>query len=142
MPRKLFSLLPCALLIIASCSAPRYPVEGKVTINGKPLKTGTVVLWTDGGKEERSNRLPTAQIGEDGSYSVYTEGVEGAPVGTYKVTVYAEELADSTKYAGKNPEKTKVLVHRKYTQAETTPLSIKVVQFPDKGAYDLPLSTK
>lgn len=137
MPRKLRYLLPCALLIFASCSMPRYPVEGKVTLDGKPLKTGTVVFWIGDAKEGRSARLPTAQIGADGRYALYTEGSEGAPVGTYKVTVLAEDLADSTK-----PEKTKVLVPKKYTQYETTPLTIKVVQFPDNGAYDLSLSQK
>jgi hypothetical protein len=135
MPRKLLCLLPCALLTLASCSQSRYPVEGKVTLDGKPLKTGTVVFWSGDGKVERSARLPQSQIREDGSYALYTEGAEGAPVGTYKVTVHAEERADSTK-----PEKTKLLVPKKYTQPETTPLSIKVVQFPDKGAYDLNLS--
>jgi hypothetical protein len=137
MPRTLRYLLPCALLTLAACSQPRYPVEGKVTLDGQPLKTGSVVFWAGDGKEERSPRQPWSQIGEDGRFSIHTEGTEGAPVGTYKVTVIAEDLADSTK-----PDKTKLLVPRKYTNPETTPLSIKVVQFPDNGAYDLRLSRK
>jgi hypothetical protein len=120
--------------MLASCSQPRYPVEGKVMLDGKSLKTGTVVFWAEGTKE-RSNRLPQAQIREDGTYSLYTEGNEGAPVGTYKVTVMAEELPDSTK-----PDKTRLLLPKKYTQPDSTPLTVKVVQFPDKGAYDLTLT--
>ena len=132
MPRKLLCLLPCALLTFASCSQPRYPVEGKVTLNGQPLKTGTVLFWSDV-KAERSG-LPRAEIRQDGSYTLYSGGAEGAPPGTYKVTVSAEELPDSTK-----PEKPKLLVPKKYMQPDTTPLTVKVVQLPDKGAYDLKL---
>jgi hypothetical protein len=133
MPRKLLCLLPCALLTFASCSQPRYPVEGKVTLDGHPLKVGSVLFWSDV-KAERSG-LPRGDIRADGSYSLYTGGAEGAPVGTYKVTVFAEELPDSTK-----PDKTNVIVPKKYTRPDTTPLTVKVVQVPDKGAYDLNLT--
>jgi hypothetical protein len=137
MPRKLRFLFPFAMLTLASCSLPRYPVEGKVTLDGQPLKAGTVVFWPGDGKEERSTRFPSSPIGEDGRFALHTDGAEGAPVGTYKVTVIAEDLADSTK-----PEKTRLLVPRKYTSPETTPLSVKVVQFPNDGAYDLQLTRK
>jgi hypothetical protein len=133
MPRKLLCLLPCALLALASCSQQRYPVEGKVTLDGHPLKTGTVLFWTDA-KAERSG-LPRGDIRTDGSYSLHTGGAEGAPAGTYKVTVSAEEIPDSTK-----PEKSKLLVPKKYMQPDTTPLTVKVVQIPDRGAYDLTLT--
>ncbi len=137
MPRTVRYLWPLTLLTLTSCGMSRYPAEGKVTLDGQPLKTGTVVFWPEGSKPERSNNLPTAQITEDGRYALYTAGAEGAPVGTYKVTVVAEDLADSTK-----PDRTKLLVPKKYTQPETTPLTVKVVQFPDSGAYDLKLTRK
>ncbi len=131
-------LLPALLcLSFASCGDDvgfTLPVEGKVTLNGTPLKQGTVVFWPDESKGNKMAHTASSQIGPDGTYALYTKGREGAPVGAYKVTVISEALGDST-----DPGKTKLLVPRKFTNRDTTTRLIEVVEDPRENAYDLTL---
>jgi len=131
-----FCFVAFLLLCGAACDSDpvgkRVPVKGKVTVNGKALKQGSLVYWPDTGKGNKSPFEAGATIGDDGSYELFTKGKAGAPPGAYKVTVAAQTTVDST-----TPDKAKNLVPSAYTTKETTPLLIDVVETPGADAYDL-----
>ncbi len=80
------SILACSLLLLASGCGGGHgaSVSGRVTLDGKPLDTGTVTFHPEGGG-------PTAYGGihSDGSYQVKTGTQQGLPPGEYRVTVLA-----------------------------------------------------
>jgi hypothetical protein len=127
-----------ALLVPAGCAGDpvgrTVPVKGKVTVNGQPLKQGSVTFWPDDAKGNKLAFEPGGSIASDGSYELFTHGKPGAPPGAYKVTVTAQTVVDSTK-----PTTAKQLVPEQYTTKDKTKLGIDVVENPAAGAYDLNL---
>jgi len=120
------------------------PVTGKVTVDGKPLTSGSVSLIPDVplGSEgaKQASKIPTlgpsgGEIGPDGTYKIYTSGKEGAPLGKYRVRVVPPitEVKD-------DKEVPDIGFDKKYTDANKTPLRIEVVPNPQPGAYDLKLT--
>src|SRR5438045_3467653 len=76
--------------VLAGCDnspklPPMAPVSGKVTMDSKPVTSGNVSLLPQ--STDNKAGLSAGQIGEDGSYTIFTAGKEGAPLGKYKVTV-------------------------------------------------------
>ncbi len=71
-----------------------------------------------------------------------TNGKVGAPPGWYKVIVTAREDAEPVhpKSANSHRPVARSLLPGKYGDAETSGLSIEVVENPVAGAYDLKLS--
>jgi hypothetical protein len=110
------------------------PVKGQVTIDGKPLTTGSLVFKADSAKGTISKFEPTGTIAADGGYSLFTKEKEGAPLGWYKVGVVAQESNPSDPYALKS------LIPARYNEAETSGLAVEVVTKPAAGAYDLKLA--
>ena len=76
----------CGVLGCASEKLPPlHPVEGRVTIDGKPLTSGHVSLTSS--STEYKIGILASEIGEDGTYAIGTTDKDGAPLGKYKVTV-------------------------------------------------------
>ena len=112
------------------------PVRGKVTLDGQPLTTGSLVYMPSAEKGNTSNYEPAATINADGTYQLFTAQRDGAPIGWYKVWVVAQAPADD-----KNPyAPTKSLIPARYAEPGTSKLEIEVVNRPSEGAYDLKLS--
>ena len=109
------------------------PVQGSVTIEGRPLQTGSIAFWPD---VDKGNQFPfeaAAQLSPDGKYTLITRGKPGAPPGAYRVTVTAQEPSDPKDMYSRP----KHLVPEAYRTKETTPLRVDVVERPAPGAYDL-----
>jgi hypothetical protein len=123
------------LAAVAGCGNDNLvPVEGKITVDGKPLPTGTMLLAPDTAKGNTSTVEPGGEI-KDGQYKVYTTRKPGAPPGHYKVAVVATEPPDE-----ENPSAyRKSLIAARYNVPQTTELSLEVVEKPAPGAYDLNL---
>jgi hypothetical protein len=136
--RGAFCVVGLLLLSLTACTGdpvgPTVPVKGNVTVNGKPLKKGSVVYWPDEDKGNKLTVAPMGLIGEDGSYELNTKGKPGAPVGAYKVTVQAQTEVDSTK-----PTSAKSLVPDVYATQAKTPLKKEVTENAAAGTYDLPI---
>jgi len=142
-----------------------HPVQGRVTLDGKPLAGARVALHQVDGEREAS-RVFTATTDSQGNYqieAVYSTGTyPGAPIGGYKVTVIkvadaelSEEEFDqkyqntleSLKEGGEpvsldNPA---YLVDERYTSVQTTPLQLDVrrSEVPRKSSdFDLELTSK
>lgn len=109
------------------------PVAGKVTMNGKPLTTGSVAYYPGSVAKSEEMLVPGSAIDSEGNYKLFIEGKEGAPVGNYKVVVTAS-TPSNPKDEYSSP---KSLVNARYTQPETTPLLIEVSADAPPGAYDL-----
>jgi hypothetical protein len=112
------------------------PVAGTVKLEGELLSVGAVSFRPDASKGNKSLHIPTGEINPQGSYELVTIGRKGAPAGWYKVLVYADAnaLIDGN---SSRPPTPKWMMHEKYTEEGTTPLSIEVVEKPTPGAYDL-----
>ena len=123
------------------------PVTGKVTVDGKPLSSGTVSLIPDvaaGGEgAKEAGKIPTlglsgGGIGPDGTYKIYTGGKEGAPLGKYKIRIVPPQT--QTKKDKDAKEAPDIGYKKDYTDANKTPLHYEVVASPEPGRYDLKLT--
>lgn len=117
-------------------SAKLVPVKGVVTVNGKPLTSGTVQFRPNKSKGNTATVEPIGQINDQGEFTLETYGKPGAPLGPYKVTVASTGpiTADNTKVS------TQSIINTTYMHADITPLECDVVDKPTPGAYDLKLS--
>lgn len=122
-------------LPLLGCGAPRYPVEGRVLVEGKQLtgKEGTVVLKPDDSKGNQSTAAGVGVLDRDGGFKIATNGQPGVVAGWYKVIIVATE-------PGANPnEDSRRVLNSRYEKEATTPLAIEVVADRSEG-YDLNLS--
>ena len=110
------------------------PVVGKVTVNGKPLTTGSVSLRPDASQGNKSQHQPNGAIDAEGNYELLVPPAKkGAPPGWYKVVV--------TAYDNPMPNKPlKSFINMKYSDERTTPLRFEVIENPEPGRYDLKLT--
>ncbi len=124
------------LVSILGCGqdAPKGPplvqVSGIVTLNGKPLATGGTVSYRDSGGIIQ----PSGKVGSDGHYELFTDKRPGAPVGNYRVLVFASESPEQAAVHGGLP---RLIVHKKFMDLTTTPLHREVKDGNSSGAYDL-----
>ena len=86
-----FALLLSALLLPSGCGSglsPLAKVKGTVTLDGKPLASGTMTFESVG-QRPATGKIVQGQIVE---MTTYDEN-DGAPLGTHKVAVWALEEA-------------------------------------------------
>ena len=138
--RITFLAQTCLLALLAlagGCGAGSLvPVKGKVTVDGTPLTTGSLVFKPDAAKGNASQVDSSAEISADGSYSLFTRQKEGAPPGWYKVGVVAQGPANpADPYS---PQKS--LIAERYNNAESSGVAVEVVASPAAEAYDLRLT--
>lgn len=124
-----------AVIVSAGCGgtpAPELiPVVGKVTIDGKPAKEGAVAF-----RDVSTGAIqPAGLITEDGSYKIYSGQQEGAPAGEYRVVVFVRKTPRTP--SGEIAGLPTVIVNKRFTDANSTPLKITVQEGSPAGAYDL-----
>ena len=143
-------VLPClAAALIAGCGkepgyvgAPRAEVTGKVTLDGKPVATGSIMLVNTAGGTGTEGDVNNASGGiENGVYKI--EEANGPTAGTYRVEIYAYELppeiASRTDLGDdERGRHTKQVIPRKYNQNSS--LSLQVT--PPKVEKDFELTSK
>src|SRR5262249_47603539 len=76
------------------------PVAGKVTVDGRPVKAGTVSFRPDKSKGNTNAHEPYGEIDSEGNYTLFTGTKKGAPVGWYRVAVMAAEPVDVGNLSG------------------------------------------
>lgn len=139
---SLFVVLFSATAPLAGCNkapplTPCFPVSGTVTMNKKPLATGTVKFAPDASKGNTSKESAIGLIQPDGKYSLVTNGRSGAPLGWYKVSVEPTAVPGELP-AGQAPPKPPA-INAKYRKGETSGILIEVTENPKPGAYDIDL---
>lgn len=115
-----------------------FPVAGKVTVEGKPLTSGTISFWPDASKGNPTEFQPAGEIASDGTFKLTTFGKEGAPSGWYKVVIFAREEVATPDGRASSPTG-KFLVNTKYTDVNTTDQAVEVVENPAENAYHIKL---
>lgn len=137
----MFKRIPAAVLVAAAlglfvtgCSG-GGSVSGTVTLDGTPLKSGTVTFHPVNGG-------PTAvgTIGADGKYSLAIGNDRSVPPGDYVVTVEATEPVSSAQASDpkKPPAPPKRLTPDKYASKDTTDLKANI----KGGSNSVPLELK
>jgi hypothetical protein len=127
-------------LLVLGCSAgrdERVPVEGRITVQGQPLLSGTVVFHPNAARGNTCTREPRAAIRSDapGRYQLTTDDKPGAAPGWYRVTVFA--LKPITRENAQRPPEW--LADEKYADVQRSGLEVEVVSAPAPGAYDFDL---
>jgi hypothetical protein len=134
-----FLLLAGTLLFAVGCGSSTEvkttSVSGTATLDKKPLTVGQLMFFPDVAKGNPSNLRCGATLGSEGQYELAEVGrppkdkQHGIPVGWYKVAFFPPKNAAAP------------TVNPKYLSLETTPLSIEVVENPEPGHYDIPLTS-
>lgn len=75
-----------ALLLVGCGGEKLVPASGKVTLDGKPLETGSIQVVPDQGRPAYGN------IGAGGHFELMTDDKKGVLPGTHKVVVSAQEI--------------------------------------------------
>ncbi len=144
MSRPIFMLqlsLFSALIAALGCSASDVGrVTGKVTLDGQPLSTGTIVF------EDATHGIAvSAPLKADGSYEVRTHDKAGLPAGDYRVSLSAVGIGSGeTPLVSGPPDKAgppKSAIPEKYRDAKSSGLTAKVATGTNKP-FDFALSSK
>lgn len=142
-PRYRATLAVLTAAVLAGCGgtdSERFvPVAGRVTLDGKGLPLGSVTFKPDASRGNKSLHNPVADIAPDGNFELYTTGKKGAPLGWYKVLVFADANMLAAR-GGAHPATPKWMVNEKYIDEKTTDLSVEVVESPAPGRYDFKVS--
>jgi hypothetical protein len=91
--RSFYSALALLTLFLApGCSSERVPVEGIVTLDGKPLPVATVTFQATVGTPEDS--IFVGETDGQGKYALepFGGGSSGAPAGRYRVTITSVKI--------------------------------------------------
>jgi hypothetical protein len=107
-----------------------FPVSGTITMDDQPVTSGQVSFIPASDKQAPAD-LSAGKI-ENGQYKIFTGGKEGAPLGSYKVTVTPSMVPPQG--GGAPPQ-----LPANYSDPSKTVLKIEVVENPSAGAYDLKL---
>jgi len=83
---RLTGLFFALAFLTTGCGPTLHPVTGKVMVNNKPAVGALVMLFPEGGKQEKYN-APSGTVGADGTFTLSTAGSPGAPAGKYVVTI-------------------------------------------------------
>jgi hypothetical protein len=139
MMRNFRIILVCGSLCLPACNAnpigKTYPVKGKVSLDGVMLKAGSVGFFPVD-PEGAPAVEASGKIKEDGTYELSSRGKPGALLGRYKVTIVLQ-----TKVEPNRAGDVRSLVPKKYTNKETTPLKMDVIEEPEDGKYDLKMTS-
>jgi hypothetical protein len=133
--------IPLAFLLLGCGKAepplpPMAPVQGSVTLDGKPLESGHITLFP---QFDSKVGMSAGEI-DDGEYVIYTAGKAGAPLGKYKVTVMPSMVPADTKKKAKTTKSGMPMTgyDQKFMDMKNTPLTVDVIE--SGGKYDLKLT--
>ena len=131
----------CAILLVGcggGDEGPKLvPVSGVVTVDGAPLATANVSFRPDTSKGNTVPYEPGGAADGTGRFELTTTARKGAPVGWYKVVVFAPT---PPRTSGDAPKVGPPPFNAKYSDAARTDLSIEVKAGAVAGAYDLKLT--
>jgi hypothetical protein len=118
--------------VAVGCGERLYPVNGKVTFEGKPLPGGGSISFVP--KEGQKHRAAGGEIKEDGTFVLTTERPgDGAMAGDYRVVIHqttekeGANIGDTGKVGPKGTSLPKeARIHDKYSDHYNSPLNAKV----------------
>ena len=138
---RIYSILIFICVGMVGCSsAPEetYPVEGTVTLDGKPLEGGSVLFLQTTSSESDKNYTARGKIDSEGHYELSTFGKnDGAVAGKFRVAVMSGY--EPTGEAG-GPPPPKKDVPGIYRNPDTSGLQFEVE--PKTNKIDIPLVSR
>ena len=149
------SLLLAGMIFVSACSngfddhPPVYPVKGKVVVNGKPMKGGTIIFEYVGEGSDALKGPPgqpfrvTGKINSEGTFNLVAyPGSEGMPAGNYKVGILTSQgrsesnLLDRKLVVEKKARS--AVASNKYADPKTSGLTAQVSEDePNEPVFDL-----
>jgi hypothetical protein len=114
----------------------RFPVSGRITVEGKALPKGNVLFIPDVKAGTKHMYHPGAVIDADGRYELSNEGRPGAPAGTYRVVILATFKPIPERPQDWVPD---WMTHVRYTDAASTDLVATVPATDAQATYDFDL---
>ena len=125
------SLLLLTGLVLTGCGGgpadtpPLARVKGTVTLDGKPLTSGSVQLTPDTNRGTKG-RMALGNINEDGTFELMTiKAGDGAQVGYHVVAIECYESSDFDPNQPVN-QSPKLLIPKRYTDPKTSQLTAEV----------------
>jgi hypothetical protein len=124
-------LVPALALVTTSCGSGSslYPVEGTVTFQDRPAVGALVVFFPEADSSVNAV-VPSGTVGDDGRFTLNTNGAPGAPAGKYKVVVQipvSAAAAPQVKGLGGGEERQQArYVAGLFAARATTPLAAEV----------------
>lgn len=128
MGRGCLLLAAACLLLLPGCGSNLARVSGEVTLDGKPLETGTIVFQGEG------QAMGVGEI-EGGSYAIKTGNERGLAPGKYRVTVSAFQTRPGA--SDMDEPVPAFLTPQRYNDPETSGLEVEVQ--PGSNTFDFPL---
>jgi hypothetical protein len=119
-------LLP-ALVVGCSSSDPTATVHGQVSVGGKPVGPGIVILQPDGPATEPPRKMTTLKFGADGKFT------GEAPLGKHQVMIQSDEYSQESE----QPSTTKNPIPEFYADSGVNQLSADVKDGDNKLDFDL-----
>ena len=129
-----FFIVAATVAFCGGCGGPRLvPVQGRVTMAGKPVTKGHIWFVPDPDKGNKHTGFSPAAFDADGRFELKTADKQGIPMGWYKVVIYSTKNEAPESPWGWKPD---WLVPEKYSTPQTSDLAVEVVAKPAPGAYD------
>jgi len=126
-----------ALALLPGCGEdqlPTAPVSGKVTLNDKPLTSGTVIF-----ESEKHGITARGEIQSDGTYTLRTYGgkksPDGAVLGEHKVAIKAFQEGAASASGDEEPGVGKPAIPEKYLYTYDSGIVKEVTEGPN----DIPI---
>jgi hypothetical protein len=118
-------------LIIAGCGdgkIARYPVQGSVTVDGKPADGAIVIFCPIGGGPELEKLRPMGTADQAGAFKLMSiTPNDGAPAGPYKVIVkWPAQVSAAADREGRGGGIGPDRLRGRYYNLDTTPLSANI----------------
>jgi len=141
--RKSISALAACLLVLSlgGCGNQEQgptlvPVSGTISVDGTPIPKAGISFRPDKSKGNSAPYQPGGAANDQGKYELIAAAKQGAPPGWYKVVVFPY----SPPPGGPAPTISIPEFNKKYSNPDTTDLSIEVKADAPPGAYDLELT--
>jgi hypothetical protein len=128
------ALLP-ALCCLSCSSGPKVnPVEGQVFYKDKPLAGAVVTFHPKEGHAVKAVR-PNGLTKEDGTFTLTTGTQEGAPAGTYTVTIICsveKKPPGKSKVISTAPAETEDILRGGYADVTRSQIQVEIKNGPNK----------
>lgn len=107
------------------------PVSGTVTLDGKPLPNGVVSFVSEAGFAS------SAPLDADGRFQLVSQFGQGAPLGTYRVTLSQQSLPPSAESTAPRARLPRHEIPERYHYLDRSGISLTVEDRPNTFAIEL-----
>jgi hypothetical protein len=132
-------LAGCAKQEFQNLRQATYPVQGQVTLDGKPVANATIVFKPVDPSKFKWREQPQAKSDDQGRFNAFTyEANDGAPAGDYRVGIAVLAAAEDEGNDQVRRDASAAKIPARYSDAATSGLTAKVEAKPtDLAPFEL-----